>query len=82
MLSKIKMSILAIEHAVLYFIKYQEPFRAIFSVDFWIINGAVSYRAFGFTALILVIPLFITSNYPIHLRTTKNPRRARSKDTI
>lgn len=56
------MGVLAIEHVLLYFIKFQIRFGSIFSPEFWIENGTISYRAFGLAALILILPLLATSN--------------------
>lgn len=56
------MSMLAIEHVLLYFIKFQVSFNSIFNPEFWIEDGAISYRAFGLTALVLILPLLATSN--------------------
>lgn len=56
------MGMLAIEHVLLYFIKFQVSFNSIFNPAFWIEDGAISYRAFGLTALILILPLLTTSN--------------------
>lgn len=58
----ITMSVLALEHFILYFIKYQEQFNVIFSSRFWIQNGKVTYLAFGMLAFLATIPLFATSN--------------------
>lgn len=58
----ITMSILAMEHITLYFIKYQEHFNTIFNSGFWIQNERISYKAFGLAALVATLPLFITSN--------------------
>lgn len=58
----ITMSIFAMEHITLYFIKYQEHFSVIFDSGFWIQNGKPTYKAFGLLALTTIIPLFVTSN--------------------
>lgn len=58
----ILLTIFAIEHAILYFIKYEQSFNIIFNSDFWIRNGKLTYGTFGLLSLITIMPLFITSN--------------------
>lgn len=58
----ILMGAIAIEHAILYFIKNRVNLSIILNFDFWIKDGKLSNLGFGLVALIIVIPLLVTSN--------------------
>lgn len=58
----ILMGVFAIEHTLLYFVKFGVSFNAIFTANFWIKNSNLTYIGWGTLALIITLPLLLTSN--------------------
>lgn len=58
----ILMGVFAIEHSLLYFIKFNFPLASFLEPALWVRAGNLNYIGWGSLALLLTIPLLITSN--------------------
>lgn len=58
----ILMGVFALEHALLYFSKFDVKFNSILNSSFWFQGGNLTYIGWGSLALAITLPLLATSN--------------------